>query len=86
MPSATGEPPALVSVPTHFYKVVVADGRGEGGGGRVGVGAFVMPNAPIDPRIPLAAFAVPLEPLEALAGALGDRKRSRRLGGIRGQF
>ena len=27
-----------------------------------------MPNAPIDARMPLAAFAVPLEPLEQLAG------------------
>ena len=25
------------------------------------VGAFVMPNAPIDPNTPLTAFAVPLE-------------------------
>ena len=44
----TGEPPALVSVPTHFYKVILADGRnsakGSGGGRQVSIGAFVMPN------------------------------------------
>eukprot|EP00955_Chlamydomonas_euryale_P047951 353839-Chlamydomonas_euryale.AAC.40 len=34
----------------------------------VHVGAFVMPNAPIDDRIPLSAFAVPLTPLEEVAG------------------
>ena len=70
-----GEPPALVSVPTHFYKVILADGRnsakGGGGGRQVSVGAFVMPNAPIDERIPLSAFAVPLEPLEQVAGEGG---------------
>ncbi len=33
-----------------------------------GVAAFVMPNAAIDPTTPLAAFIVPLEPLEAVAG------------------
>ena len=68
----TGDPPALVSVPTHFYKVILADGRngakGGGGGRQVSIGAFVMPNAPIDERIPLSAFAVPLEPLEQVAG------------------
>jgi hypothetical protein len=32
------------------------------------VAAFVMPNAPIDPKTPLSAFVVPLEPLEAVAG------------------
>ena len=30
-----------------------------------------MPNAPIDERIPLSAFAVPLEPLEQVAGEGG---------------
>jgi DNA/RNA endonuclease G (NUC1) len=65
----SGQPPGLIGVPTHFYKVILADGRGGKGGSReVGVGAFVMPNAPIDPKLPLTAFTVPLEPLEQLAG------------------
>ncbi|KAG1655285.1 hypothetical protein FOA52_007981 [Chlamydomonas sp. UWO 241] len=82
-----GEPPALVSVPTHYYKVVLADARGgkhprKDVASGVYVGAFVMPNAPIDDKIPLSAFAVPLEPLEQVAGAkffpsyLTDARRS----------
>ena len=68
---ATGKPPGLVSVPTHFFKVVL----GASSGGKQEdvvhkVGAFVMPNAPIDPDFPLTAFAVPLEPLEAISGTL----------------
>ena len=68
-----GQPPSLVSVPTHFYKVIVADSRGKAGagGGKVGIGAFVLPNQPIDPRTPLTAFVQPLEDLEAAAGEVG---------------
>lgn len=32
------------------------------------VGAFVMPNAPIEPDMPLTSFAVPLEALESASG------------------
>ena len=63
-----GSPPALVSVPTHFYKVILSDGKGEGGQRRVGVGAFVIPNQAIQGRTPLSAFAVPLDSLEQVAG------------------
>ncbi|KAG2436045.1 hypothetical protein HYH02_011756 [Chlamydomonas schloesseri] len=90
-----GKPPGLVAVPTHYYKVVLADTRGDSGDakqpprgnkqplprGTVGVGAFVMPNAPIDPRTPLSAYVVPLEDLEQVAGTsffpelLGDARR-----------
>lgn len=38
-----GQPPALVAVPTHFYKVVLAESAGLLGK-QVVVGAFVMPN------------------------------------------
>ncbi len=47
--------------------------------GTVGVGAFVMPNAPIDPRTPLSAYVVPLEDLEQV----GMREWTRRLVGRR---
>eukprot|EP00798_Chlamydomonas_sp_ICE-L_P018519 gene18519-25022_t len=78
--------PELVSVPTHYYKVMLVDGikSKDGmnkGAGSVGVGAFVMPNAPIDPSTPMTAFTVPLEALEATAGTkffpglLDDKKR-----------
>ncbi len=53
-------------MPTHYYKVVLADGR-KGGDGQlkaIGVGAFVMPNAPIDPKLPLTVYVVPLQDLE----------------------
>lgn len=69
-----GEPPSLVSVPTHFYKVVLAARRsrpqmgGSGSSEAYGAGAFVMPNAPISPDVPLSAFVVPLEALQAVAG------------------
>lgn len=38
------------------------------GGKRAAVGAFVMPNQPIDPDTPLASFAVPISSLEEVAG------------------
>ena len=64
-----GEPPSLVSVPTHFFKVVLGE-RPDSDSLQDGttLGAFVMPNAPIDPETPLTAFAVPLYQLEALSG------------------
>ncbi|PRW44603.1 mitochondrial nuclease [Chlorella sorokiniana] len=60
-----GSPPQLMAVPTHYYKVVLGE---YGGGRRAAVGAFVMPNSPIDPETPLASFAVPLGALEEVAG------------------
>ena len=66
-----GKPPCLVAVPTHFYKVVLAESKSKVPlrGSKVSVGAFVMPNDQIQPDMPLAAFAVPLEMLENVAGA-----------------
>lgn len=67
----TGKPPQLVSVPTHFYKVVLAENKsGKHGSHSAAVGAFVLPNAPIDPAVPLSAYTVPLEALESVAGEL----------------
>ncbi|MEW5317411.1 MAG: hypothetical protein WDW38_008708 [Sanguina aurantia] len=79
-----GTAPSLVSVPTHYFKVILADGRSNepGSGPRgVGVGAFVLPNAPLDPKTPLSSYVVPLESLEAVAGTkffpafLNDNRR-----------
>lgn len=61
---APGEPPSLISVPTHFYKVILSERKG----GRTGVGAFVMPNEQIDPSTPLVQFATPINDLECAAG------------------
>lgn len=75
-----GAPPRLVGVPTHFFKVVLGEGAKNGGGDVVG--AFVMPNAAIDPATPLASFSVPVSSLEEVSGIsffpkfLNDRKRA----------
>lgn len=61
-----------MSVPTHYFKVVLAENSsGKHGQHKAAVGAFVMPNAAIDPATPVTAFAVPLEALESVAGGLG---------------
>lgn len=61
-----------MAVPTHFYKVVLAESRSRlpFGAPKVSVGAFVMPNDQIQPDMPLTAFSVPLKMLENVAGAL----------------
>ena len=51
-----GTPPRMVAVPTHFFKVVLAE-RGpapssEGGQQDAVLGAFVIPNAPVQPDTP----------------------------------
>ena len=71
---ALGTPPRVVTVPTHFYKVILGEARN---GQRLVVGAFVMPNEPIAPATPLPAFAVPVASLEQVSGlrffpAMGD--------------
>ncbi|PSC75639.1 Mitochondrial nuclease [Micractinium conductrix] len=60
-----GTPPQLMAVPSHYFKVVLGE---YSGGRRAAVGAFVMPNAAIDPEVPLASFAVPIGALEEVAG------------------
>lgn len=65
-----GEVPNLVAVPTHYFKVVLAESKTRNmlGVKPVVLGAFVMPNAQIHPDTPLTAFAVPLEALESASG------------------
>ena len=57
-------------MPTHFYKGVLGEVRPAKGGApaRVAVGAFVMPNQPIEPDAPLASFVVPISALEDVSG------------------
>lgn len=60
-----GHPPN-VAVPTHFYKVIFAeDGKT---GGKVSLGAFVLPNSVIPNDKPLKDFEVPLEAVERASG------------------
>ncbi|CAK0783055.1 hypothetical protein CVIRNUC_006250 [Coccomyxa viridis] len=65
-----GLPPRMVAVPTHFFKVVLAERASGGAEGdqQVALGAFVLPNAPVQPDTPLTAFSVPVESLEEAAG------------------
>lgn len=73
-----GKPPNLVAVPNFFFKVVLV----EQADGRRLVGAFVLPNAAIDPATPLTSFLVPIDSLERAAGLrffsqyLTDRRRA----------
>lgn len=75
-----GSPPN-VAVPTHFYKVVFAeDGVKDG---KVALGAFVLPNAPIPNEKPLGDFEVPLEAVERASGLVfADRLPVERRKGL----
>ena len=60
-----GNPPN-VAVPTHFYKVIFAEDGTVGG--KVALGAFVLPNAPIPNEKPITDFEVPVEAVERASG------------------
>jgi endonuclease G len=58
--------PASVAVPTHFFKVIVAD---QGNVSDIpAVGAFVLPNAPISNNTKLSDFLVPIDAVERASG------------------
>ncbi|XP_068457809.1 endonuclease G, mitochondrial isoform X1 [Clinocottus analis] len=57
--------PNHVAVPTHFFKVLIleqVDGRG------VELRSYVLPNEPIDEKVPLDRFLVPIETIERASG------------------
>ena len=61
----------MLSVPTHLFKVIIAETRRKYwffGPRSVYVGAFIVPNAPIDRRKPLVEFQVPLSDIERHSG------------------
>ena len=62
-----GSPPN-VAVPTHFYKVIFGEETPNSPFGRVAVGAFVLPNAPIPNQKSLEDFEVPIEAVERASG------------------
>jgi endonuclease G len=62
-----GSPAPNVAVPTHFYKVIYAE-EGTAPGGKVALGAFVLPNAVIPNDKPLSDFEVPLDAVERASG------------------
>ncbi|XP_008297948.1 endonuclease G, mitochondrial [Stegastes partitus] len=56
-----------VAVPTHFFKVLILeqmDGKG------VELRSYVLPNEPIDEKVPLERFLVPIETIERASGLL----------------
>lgn len=56
-------------MPTHFFKVILGQCKAvRDEEPTYTLGAFVMPNSPIDSQTALTAFAVPLYQLEAVSG------------------
>lgn len=69
-----------VAVPTHFFKVLIleqADGRG------VELRSYVLPNEPIDEKVPLERFLVPIETIERASGLLFVPNITKRTSGLR---
>lgn len=67
--TSTKTPVSTVQVPTHFYKVILGElNQRRPDGSDIIIGAFVLPNAQIHPKTPLASFQVPLRQLEIVAG------------------
>ncbi len=63
-----GNPPN-VAVPTHFFKLIVAENPNRNPGDQsLAVSAFVLPNAPISNQTPLRSFEMPIEALEKSSG------------------
>ncbi|XP_065104442.1 endonuclease G, mitochondrial-like [Paramisgurnus dabryanus] len=55
-----------VAVPTHFFKVLILEKPGDD----VELRSYVMANMPIDEKIPLERFLVPIESIERASGLL----------------
>ncbi|XP_067377830.1 endonuclease G, mitochondrial [Channa argus] len=56
-----------IAVPTHFFKVLIleqVDGMG------VELRSYVLPNEPVDEKVPLERFLVPIEIIERASGLL----------------
>eukprot|EP01048_Picozoa_sp_COSAG05_P011048 COSAG05_NODE_1015_length_6188_cov_162.395139_2_plen_318_part_00 len=52
-----------VAVPTHFFKVIMAERKGG-----LALGCFILPNRPIPKNLELTTFSVPLEVVEKSSG------------------
>ena len=81
-----GTAPELTSVPTHFFKVILAvppppPSSSSSPSSPVAAAAFVLPNAPIHPDTPMDRFVVPLMDLEAASGLSFFRQAGGALGG-----
>ncbi|XP_054629768.1 endonuclease G, mitochondrial isoform X2 [Dunckerocampus dactyliophorus] len=69
-----------VAVPTHFFKVLILE-RAEGEG--VELRSYVLPNEPVDEKIPLERFLVPIESIERASGLLFVPNIMKRSGSLR---
>lgn len=58
-----GAAPCVTHVPTHFFKIVVAENAGS-----YAIGCFVLPNEAVGAGADLLDYCVPLANLEAAAG------------------
>ena len=60
-----GQSPRLVAVPTHFFKVILAERKNSS---QLTVAAFVLPNQSIEPNAKISKFAVELTDIEKAIG------------------
>lgn len=68
-----------VAVPTHFFKIVILEKpRGD-----VELRSYVMPNMPVDEKIPLERFLVPIESIERASGLLFVPNIMKRTSGLK---
>lgn len=64
-----------MAVPTHFFKVVILEKQR----GEVELRSYVMPNTPVDNKIPLERFLVPIERASGLLFVPNIMKRTNSL-------
>ena len=81
-----GKPPN-VAVPTHFYKIILGEGKEGSQRSSVALGAFILPNKEISNDTPLVEFEVPVEVVERASGLeflgkLGVANRRRLCGEV----
>ncbi|XP_069465291.1 endonuclease G, mitochondrial [Ambystoma mexicanum] len=68
-----------VAVPTHFFKIVLL----EKPSGELELRPYVMPNSPVDEKIPLERFLVPIESIERASGLLFVPNIMKRTNGLK---
>ncbi|XP_034025525.1 endonuclease G, mitochondrial [Thalassophryne amazonica] len=56
-----------VAVPTHFFKVLILERVDTAG---VELRSYILPNHPVDEKIPLERFLVPIETIERASGLI----------------
>ncbi|KAM7415429.1 hypothetical protein PAMA_017781 [Pampus argenteus] len=68
-----------VAVPTHFFKVLILEQRdGQG----VELRSYILPNEPVNEKLPLERFLVPIETIERASGLLFVRNIMKKSGSL----